>query len=365
MTNSQIASLLTTLRPHFDFSKSRLTTFCVLLTGLAVSRTVNLSHLACHFPGGALHRSNYRRLQRFFQHVRLDADVVARLVVIMLGLEKRKLVLALDRTNWKLGNSDINILVLAVITRRFRVPLMWSFLAHGGSSDHKLRCALMGRFVRRFGADQIEMLLADREFVGGKWLEYLNNNSIPFAIRLKANMLLHRESGPVVQLSSLLRNPRGPKVWSGWLADMPRAEAQKLTLKCKRIKGGEALIIATNTGNPGRAFNMYRRRWGIECLFAHTKSRGLNLEDTHITSPAKLGTMLCLVTLAIAWGYKCATAAKGRAAIPRKTHGRPEKSWFRIGFDQLRSWLLSDPDRAVQRWRRALPKRPVKCGEIR
>ncbi len=44
MTDLQITSLLTTLRPHFDLSKSRLVTFCVLLTGLAVSRTVNLSH---------------------------------------------------------------------------------------------------------------------------------------------------------------------------------------------------------------------------------------------------------------------------------------------------------------------------------
>ena len=325
MITSPISSLLTTLRPHFDLSQSRLMTFCILLTGLAVSRSVNLSHLACHFPGDALHRSHYRRLQRFFQVVRLDADVVARLVVIMLGLEKRKLVLALDRTNWKLGKSDINILVLAVITRRFRVPLMWSFLAHGGSSDHKLRCALMDRFMRQFGTDQIEMLLADRAFVGSKWLKYLNKNNIPFAIRLKANMYLHRETGPVVQLSSLLRNPRGPKVWTGWLADMPRTGAQKLSLKCKRIKGGEALISATNTANPGRAFNMYRRRWGIACLFGDTKTRGLNLEDTHITASEKLGTMLCLVTLAIVWGYKCASAIKRAACSSQKNSWPPRK----------------------------------------
>ena len=99
MTNDQITSLVLTLRPHFDLSKSRLMTLCVLLTGLAVSRSVNLSHLACHFPGDALHRSNYRRLQRFFQFVGLDGDVVARLVVSMLGLKRGKLVLALDRTN--------------------------------------------------------------------------------------------------------------------------------------------------------------------------------------------------------------------------------------------------------------------------
>ena len=32
---------------------------------------------------------------------------------------------ALDRTNWKPGGQDIDVLVLALVTRRFRVPLLW------------------------------------------------------------------------------------------------------------------------------------------------------------------------------------------------------------------------------------------------
>lgn len=75
-------------------------------------RTVNLSIFAGHFPGAAQHRSNFRRLQRFFQSVRLDQAVVAQLVVRMLNLSRPKC-LALDRTNWKVGCKDINILMLA------------------------------------------------------------------------------------------------------------------------------------------------------------------------------------------------------------------------------------------------------------
>ena len=107
-----------------------------MLAGLANGRTVNLSHLASQFPGMALHASSYRRLQRFFQHVRLDGDVVAQLIFRLLDLRGAQL-LALDRTNWKLGKTDINILVLAIVTRRFKVPLMWSFLSHRGNSSVK------------------------------------------------------------------------------------------------------------------------------------------------------------------------------------------------------------------------------------
>ncbi len=65
-----LSPLVATLRPHFDPSRTRLETLAVLLAGLANCRTVNLSHLASQFSGTALHASNYRRLQRFFQHER-------------------------------------------------------------------------------------------------------------------------------------------------------------------------------------------------------------------------------------------------------------------------------------------------------
>ena len=158
-----LAPLLETLRPHFDLSKTRLETLAVLLFGLANCRTVNLSHLASQFPGDARHASNYRRLQRFFQHIRLDGDIGAQLIVGMLKLDRPKL-LALDRTNWKLGSRDVNVLVLAIVTRRFRVPLMWTLLPHAGNSDSAQRITLLERYLSLFGVSSIRALLADREF---------------------------------------------------------------------------------------------------------------------------------------------------------------------------------------------------------
>ena len=53
----------------------------VLVVGLVQARTVNLTHLAGAFRGPAKLSSNYRRLQRFFQYVRFDADWLARTLV--------------------------------------------------------------------------------------------------------------------------------------------------------------------------------------------------------------------------------------------------------------------------------------------
>ena len=46
------------------------------------------------------------------------------------GAEKRTLVL--DRTNWKIGEAHVNILVLAIRTRHSQVPLMWVVLGRAG-----------------------------------------------------------------------------------------------------------------------------------------------------------------------------------------------------------------------------------------
>ena len=96
--------------------------------------------------------------------------------------------LALDRTNWKLGKAHINILALAIVTRKFRIPIMWLHLGHGGNSSTEQRIELMNQYIDEFGVESIQSLLADREFVGDEWFTYLGENNIPFVSRLRKDM---------------------------------------------------------------------------------------------------------------------------------------------------------------------------------
>lgn len=85
----------------------------------------------------------------------------------------------------------------------------------------------------------------------------------------------------------------------------------------------------------------------MRCLFGGAKTRGLSLEDTHPTDPAKIGTLTAILTPAMTWIYKSATDSMGMKVIVRKTHARRRKSWFRTDFDALRSALLSTPETAA------------------
>ena len=121
--------------------------------------------------------------------------------------------LCLDRTNWQIGSKHVNVLVLALVTRRHRVPLMWSMMGGRwpGNSPTAARIALMDRHLALFGAGSVKMLLADREFIGGEWLRYLHANNAPFTIRLRENMTVITEAGEQCQLRGLLKTTRGAR----------------------------------------------------------------------------------------------------------------------------------------------------------
>jgi hypothetical protein len=72
-----------------------------------------------------------------------------------------------------LGCLPINFLVLSVVHQGTAFPLFWTFLPKKGNSTTEECMALLNRFRSTFGADKIDCLLADREFMGERWFAYL------------------------------------------------------------------------------------------------------------------------------------------------------------------------------------------------
>lgn len=363
MLRHAIATLGETVRPHVGLSKDRVETLGMIVVGMVSARTVNLSHLAAERPGEVQLSSTYRRLQRFFQHVQLEQDWAAPLVEKLCGLKaSNKWYLALDRTQWQVGGKEVNYLVLAAVTRRFRVPLMWTMINGRGCSDTGQRIELMQRYLDLFGVESIRFLLADREFVGRDWMDFLSENKIPFAIRLRGDMRVTTEEGHDLTLDAHLRGRGRGRTLKGWLGAGKDLGHHRLSFAAKPLDQGEWLVVATN-GKHRAALDAYRKRWAIECLFGDAKTRGFNIEDTRLTNPAKLDLLMGLVALAIAWTARTAKSHLGTRWPPRKTHGYLAQSWFRTGFDLVRSLLRSDPLRAVAPWDR-IAQNPTKISRV-
>ena len=355
MDQKTVAALSEKLSPHVGLGNSRRETLSLLTLAMLSARTTNLSVPASERTALASTASTYRRLQRFFQHADPGEDRAAPVVAGLAGL-RGPVTLILDRTNWKVGRKEINLPVLAVATRRHRVALMWTVLDRPGNSGAPERIDLMERYIARFGRESVGLLLADREFIGTDWFNWLIGNDIPFAIRLRGTHRATTSEGRSGTLDRLVAGPGGRRRATLTLDAMAShgAPGPELSVRAKRPRGREPVIVATNRPRLD-ALAAYRRRWAVECLFADTRRRGLNFEDTRLSCPRKLALLTAIVAIAIAWASAAGGALLGRKRLPRKAHGYPARSIFRIGFERLRTLLRADPIRTLDAWKRLLP----------
>lgn len=87
-------------------------------------------------------------------------------------------------------------------------------------------------------------------------------------------------------------------------------------------------------GDDADALVSYTKRWEIETLFSCLKSRGFNLEDSHLTDMKKIKKLLVVYAIAFCWCYSIGEWQHEKVnQIKIKKHGRPMKSVFRLGLD--------------------------------
>ena len=191
-TTDKDSDLFDTLLTHFGktINLARIKFLSKMLKAIVILRTVNFAKLATAFGGKADALSSMRHIQRFMANYDLDLSLVARLIFKLLP-HKRPYILSMDRTNWQFGSFDINALVLAVTYQGVAFPLPFRLLPKKGNSNTQERIDLMERYIALFGKSSIDCLVADREFVGGHWIGWLNDNRIRYHIRIRENFWVH------------------------------------------------------------------------------------------------------------------------------------------------------------------------------
>lgn len=332
-----VRPLIAIFEDHLSWHQSRIDFLAHFIVSLIRVKTVNLTEVATGFGGSSQVSSHYRRIQRFLRSYSVDFSVIARLVTSLLPLG-RSWVLCMDRTNWKFGTVNINILVLAIAYRGCAIPVLWVLLDKRGNSNTQERIELMQRFLELFGVQCIDCLTADREFIGQDWIQFLKDTGIPFRIRIRNNTKIPNSRGSrILKASSLFRGLRLQE--SMILRKKRTVWGMKLYIISLKING-EYLIIITDHA-PGTALDDYAQRWEIETLFGCLKSKGFNFEETHLRDRKRISKLLALMTLSLCWCIRLGIQKNETKKIPRKKHGRLARSLFRVGLDFLRNILLN------------------------
>lgn len=333
-----INELIGILNSNFNWNKARVTCFAKMLLALLVTRTVNLNKIACSMSSPADKASRYRRLQRFFAEVTIDFEMIASFIFRLFFVTNGCWYLTMDRTNWKWGKADINILTLGIAFKGIAIPIYWELLDKRGNSDTQERIALIQKFIDHFGKSCIAGLLADREFIGQEWLDWLINKQIPFWIRIKDNLLTTDSRGRPVKVKALFRQL--PLNHELSLYGKRNILGHELYVAGMRLLGGDYLIVAT-PDYPGSAIRTYAYRWEIETLFSCLKGRGFNFEDTHMIDLQRVKKLMALLAIAFCWAHKTGEWRHEQKPIKIKTHRRPSVSLFRYGLDYIVDILMN------------------------
>ena len=328
------------LNEYFAWNKARMNCFSKMLLSLIAVKTVNLSEIAVGFSSKAQKESRYRRLQRFFSDFEIDKKKLACFIFSLFFINNKKLYLTVDRTNWYWGKRKINILILAIAYEGLAIPIFWKLLEKAGNATGKEHIEIVERFVKIFGRSRIAGVLADREFANSIFFGWLNDNKIPFYIRIKERTQVRFFCEKTFAVKKIFKKIN-PKEQTYHIQPL-KIHGQTLYAVGSRSESGELLIVATNQ-KPQNAVSIYLRRWEIESLFQSLKTRGFCFENTHITNSKKIWKLMALVTIGFCWAHKIGEwRAIKKPIIFKKfsTSIRPQYSYFRYGLDFLREIIL-------------------------
>lgn len=339
---NEVLAFLQTELPSWHGARIKL----VALFVLAVIKVglVRLSSIAGAMDTGAQKSSSLKRIERFLGKYEVDYASLARLVVRLLGLPPQDWVLTLDRTEWKLGKTHLNILMLGVAYKGIAVPLFWTVLDGAGISSQAQRQDLLETFIACFGKDCITCVVGDREFIGKAWFDYLAKEEVCFVLRLRENFYATWKGKRRMLKDHFARLAKGKAYQPKRAFDL---KGNAVYLTALRLEE-EWLFLASPQPCP-QALDWYKQRWEVETLFKALKTQGFHLEDTRLTDGHKIARLLALLAIAFVWCYKAGLWLNQQKPIRRvnlknaagKVKPTPLYSFFKYGLDYLQHLLLN------------------------
>ena len=176
------------------------------------------------------------------------------------------------------------------------------------------------------------IVLADREYIGYEWFEYLQKADLYFVIRLKAGIYHDEVNGSKgaswERLTAKAKaKPAGKKVAKKII--LGGRELHYIIVKNPRPDAEEELVyLLTNWTSPTQAARMYALRWQIEVCFRQLKSNGLDLEKMNVEGKEKRHLMMAVAVFIYILAIR-----EGMLEEYRQGHAILFKKDKRTGFD--------------------------------
>ena len=304
-----ILNLFTALNIHL--TKPLRTTLAELIVCLLENNKAHLSKLGEYLCDNHTKiMTPIKRIRRFLSNPKMSPSLTVKPLIYLMRplLEKLpEIILIVDRTNWEKRRQYINILSVAVSYKGRALPLYWMvFGKKGNSSLEQWKQVLFPAIIvlqqMSWLSDKTIHIhvVADREFASPKLAEWLKTiYDVTVTLRIKSSMYLTGEDTPEIKVASLIRKMTKGSRHILYNQVLTRDSSFTMNVLLTWNKDyDEPLVVATTSGNPATADNTYENRFNIEHMYKDWKSNAFDLEQTRVTDPKRIETILIPIAFA-------------------------------------------------------------------
>jgi len=317
-----------------------LTTLAALISGIVGSKSSQLPSIATQIADQAKAESRVKRLSRWLDNEQIKEEIYflpyAEMLLACLALET--LVMVMDVSGVGRGCSA---LMLHVIYKGRALPLTWVVRqCPKGHAPEALHTQLVELIREGIPEGTQVVFLGDGEFDGTALQKTMNDAGWLYACRTAKSTVATWED-ITFHLDFL-----GSSIKPGRIIELKEVQFTRDTygpvmVLCCWAKGeAEPLYLVSNMSVAEEAIRYYQKRFRIETFFSDQKSRGFNIQKSHIEECQRLSRLLIATCLAYIWIVYLGSLCKsdGWQAIIHRGN-RCDLSLFRLGLRLLDHFL--------------------------
>lgn len=339
MTDSQrvYSKVLQTMKKLLPTQKQgHVVTLAMMISGIVLGGKAQLSAMSLEVPHPAKPKSLERRMRRWVKHEQVDEQVyyLPYTELLLQHLSNHRLTLVLDGS--RVGRGCMALMV-CVVYRQRALPLAW--LVYKGKRGHtttERHIAALTQVLPLIPAAAEVVLLGDGEYDSPDLLAWMERETDwAFVVRSAANVLI-TQGGLQYPLAELAARRTQTSVKPILFTEQEYGPLQAIAWWDEPYE--KPIYLITNLPDPQQACRYYQRRALIETLFSDQKSRGFQIDKSHLAEPERLARLLLASSLAYLWliylGLLVSHCEAKRRLIDRTD--RTDKSLFRLGYDWLK-----------------------------
>jgi hypothetical protein len=317
-----------------------LETLVFMVSGIIAGQSCQLPKMASHVPGDVHPDSRTKQMSRWVQNETITFGLYF-LPFVQPLLERlaaiRPLVLVMDGS--AVARGCVTLMVSVLYAHR-AIPIGW--LVIEGAKGHfptQTHLALVREVHARVPEAATVIFLGDGEFDSPDLQAEVAGYGWEYACRTAKNIqfLSDDEWSRLADLGVT----RGQRVFRKGVAFTKAAYGPVTVIAWWGARYKEPIYLVSNMASVQRACDWYRKRMHIETFFSDQKSRGFQLDRSHLSDPERVHRLMFAASLAYLWIIYLGTVAQDDdwVSVIHRRH-RCDLSLFQLGL-RLSDYLLN------------------------